>query len=96
MVHGYDAQFTSDWGRRGRTIIPKTLVRAAPAVIRNARKRSLWVRGAHIFNSCHVDLFKNHLDIFSYSIPDQLTGLGRAADSNGLLQKLPLYYRQTL
>ena len=52
MVHGYDAHshFTSDWGRRGRTIIPKSLVRAAPAVIRNARKRSLWVKGPHIFN----------------------------------------------
>ena len=50
MVHGYDAQFTSDWGRRGRTIIPKILVKAAPAVIRNVRERSLGVRGAHIFN----------------------------------------------
>ena len=50
MVHGYDAQFTSDWGRRGRTIIPKTLVRVAPAVIRIARERSLGDRGNHIFN----------------------------------------------
>ena len=49
MVHEYDAQFPSDWGRRGRTIIPKTLFKAAPAVIRNARERSLGVRRAHIF-----------------------------------------------
>ena len=74
MVLGYDAQFTSDWGRRGRTIIPKTVVRAAPAVIRKAREGSLGVRGAQIFNllpenlrsintGC-VDLFKNHLHIF--------------------------------
>ena len=100
MVHGYDAHahFTSDWGRRGRTIIPKILVKAAPAVIRNVRERSLGVRGAHIFNllpeklrstNCgHVDmLFKNHFYIFLSSISDKstVTGLGRAADSNSLL-----------
>ena len=108
MVLGYDAQFTSDWGRRGRTIIPKTVVRAAPAVIRKAREGSLGVRGAQIFNllpenlrsinTGHVYLFKNHLDIFLESIPDQptMTGLGRAADSNSLLHQLPLYYRQTI
>ena len=89
-------------------IIPKTVVRAAPAVIRKAREGSLGVRGAQIFNllpenlrsinTGHVDLFKNHLDIFLESIPDQptMTGLGRAADSNSLLHQLPLYYRQTI
>ena len=51
MVLGYDAQFTYDWGRRDRTSIPNTVVRAAPALfIRKARERSLGVRGAQIFN----------------------------------------------
>ena len=91
-----------------RTIIPKTVVRAAPSVVRNARERSLGVRGAHIFNllpenlrstnTNHVDLFKNHLDVFLSSIPDQptVTGLGRAAESNSLLHQLPMFYTQTV
>ena len=82
--------------------------RSAPVVIRNARERSLGVRGAYVFNllleklrsnsNGHVDLFKNHLDMLLYSIPNKptVTGLGKAADSNGLLHKLPLYYRQTV
>ena len=108
MVSGYNIEFTSGMGRRGRTIIPKTVVRAAPSVVRNARERSLGVRGAHIFNllpenlrstnTNHVDLFKNHLDVFLSSIPDQptVTGLGRAAESNSLLHQLPMFYTQTV
>ena len=43
MVSGYDLQFTSGMGRRGRVIIPKAVVRAAPSAVRNARERSLGV-----------------------------------------------------
>ena len=107
MVSGYDLQFAAGLGRRGRTIIPKPVVRAAPAVVRNAREGSLGVRGARLFNLLpeqirslnteHVDYFKNHLDVFLSSVPDQptVTGLGRAAESNSLLHQLPLFYTQT-
>jgi hypothetical protein len=49
---------------------------------------------AAILFSDHVDLFKNHLDVFLSSIPDQpkVTGLGRAAESNSLLHQLYLLY----
>jgi hypothetical protein len=107
MVSGYDLQFTPGLGKGGRTITPKTVVRAAPAVIRNAREGSLGVRGARLFNlllehlrslnTDHVDYLKNHLDFFLATIPDQptMTGLGRAAESNSLLHQLPLFYTQT-
>ena len=107
MVSGYDIQFSSD-GRRGRSVIPNTVVRAAPTVVRNARERTLGVRGARMFNllpeklrsmnSDHVEVFKNHLDVFLTSIPDQptMTGLGRSADSNSLLDQLPQFYVQTV
>ena len=107
LVSGYDVDFTSGGLRRGRYIIPKQVDRKAPALVRNARERSLGVRGAQIFNllpdnlrtmnSEHVDMFKNHLDHFLETIPDQptVTGLGRAAESNSLLHQLPLFYTQT-
>ena len=94
-------------GRRGRSIVPKPVLRSAPAMVRKAREQSLGVRGAIIFNLLpeeirsinteHVDYFKNHLDIFLSSIPDQptMTGLGRAADSNSLIHQLPLFYNMT-
>ena len=107
MVSGYDVEFTSGEGRRGRIIIPKTVARAAPLVVKRAKERTLAVRGAQIFNllpeklrsmnSEHVDLFKNHLDVFLSSIPDQptVTGLGIAAEINSLLHQLPIFYSQT-
>ena len=107
LVKGYDVDFTSGGTRRGRMINPKPVVKSAPAAIRNARERTLGVRGAHIFNllpdslrtmnTDHVDYFKNHLDVFLSTIPDQptVTGLGRAATTNSLLDQLPLFYTQT-
>ena len=101
MVSGYDLTFTSGLGRRGRFVIPKPVVKAAPSVVRNARERSLGVRGAQIFNllpeklrSMNIEYFKNHLDVFLSSIPDQptMTGLGRAAETNSLLHQLPIFY----
>ena len=108
MVSGYDIDFTHTNGRRGRYAVPKRVVRAAPTKVRNARERSLGVRGVQIFNllpdqlrsmnSQHIDYFKNHLDVFLSSIPDQptTTGLGRAAMSNSLLHQLPIFYSQTM
>ena len=107
LVSGFDVNFTSGGNRRGRTIVPNTVVRSAPTIVRKAREQTLGVRGANIFNllpddlRCmnteHVDTFKNHLDVFLSSIPDQptMTGLGRAADSNSLLHQLPLFYNMT-
>ena len=102
-----DLPFTSGEGRRGRVTIPKPVVRAAPSVVRKARERTIGVRGAQIFNllpeklrsmnSQHLDYFKNHLDVFLASIPDQptMTGLGRSAETKSLLHQLPLFYNQT-
>ena len=107
LVSGYDVNFASSGMRRGRTIIPNKVDRSSPSVVRNARENSLGVRGARIFNLLpdsirtmnteHIDLFKNHLDVFLENIPDEptVTGLGRAADTNSLLHQLPLYYIQT-
>ena len=55
MVSGYDVDFISDGTRRGRYIVPKTIVRSAPAMVRSAREMSLTVGGAQIFN-----LLPNH------------------------------------
>ena len=107
MVSGYEVNFTSLGNRRGRTIVPNPIVRSAPAIVRNAREQSLGVRGAQLFNLLpetirsmnteHVDTFKNHLDVFLASVPDQptVTGLGRAALTNSLLHQLPLFYNLT-
>ena len=107
LVSGYDLNFTSGGFRRGRMVIPKQVNLKSPAVVKIARQTSLGVRGALIFNllpeniramnSEHIEMFKNHLDVFLSSIPDQPTvaGQGRAADSNSLLHQLPLFYQQT-
>ena len=107
LVAGYDVDFTSCGLRRGRMINPKPVNRNAPTSVRNAKEGSLGVRGAKLFNLLpeslrvmnteHIDMFKNHLDIFLTSIPDQPTvaGLGRAALTNSLLDQLPLFYTQT-
>ena len=106
LVSGYDVNFTSGGTRRGRMIIPNPVDKSSPSVVRRARENSLGVKGAKLFNLLpegirtinteHVDLFKNHLDVFLASIPDEptMTGLGRAAESNSLLHQLPLFYNQ--
>ena len=75
----------------------------APTAVRNARAQSLGVRGAKTFNLLpevirtmnteHIDYFKNHLDVFLATTPDQ-PGLGRAADTNSLIHQLPFLHRQ--
>ena len=88
-------------------VIPKQVNRSCSAAVRRARENSIAVKGAQMFNllpenirtmnSEHIDLFKNHLDIFLSNIPDQptMTGLGRATASNSLLDQLPMFYVQT-
>ena len=107
MVSGYEVNVTSLGNRRGRTIVPNAIVMSSPAIVRNAREQSLGVRGAQLFNLLlenirsmnteHVYTFKNHLDIFLTSVPDQptVTGLGRPALTNSLLHQLPLVYNLT-
>ena len=104
MVSGYPLDFTSGETRTGRLVIPKPVVKAAPSIVRKARERYIGVRAAQIFNllpenlrneNCgDIELFKNHLDIFLQSIPDQptVTGLGRPAETNSLLHQLPIFY----
>ena len=100
-IGGYNIQFqTSD--RRGRYVIPKPVVRSAPACVRKAREGSLGVRGALLFNllTTHIrdsnvtttDTFKAILDDFLHTIPDQPTvsGLVRAAETNSLIHQIPL------
>ena len=106
LVSGYDVNFTSGGIRRGRMTIPKQVDRKSPSSVKKARENSLGVKGALLFNllpdnlrtmnTDHVDMFKNHLDIFLTSIPDQPTvaGLGRAAETNSLLHQLPMFYNQ--
>ena len=107
LVSGYDVDFISTGTRRGRMIAPKPVIRTAPLPVRKAREQSLSVRGAKVFNllpenlrsmnTDHVDTFKNHLDTFLSSVPDQptVTGLGRAALTNSLLDQLPQFYVMT-
>ena len=101
LVDGYS--FSWQWSdRRGRLAIPTNIPRSAPTKVSQARERSLGVHGPRLFNllprhlrnenSGDFALFKNHLDIFLSTVPDQPTtpGLGRAAVSNSLLEQIPL------
>ena len=90
--------------RRGRLAVPNPIPQAAPTKVKQAREMSLGVHGARLFNllplnirnenSRNFPLFKNHLDLFLGSIPDQPTtpGLVRAAPSNSLLDQVPLVH----
>ena len=101
LVKGYDVSFSST-ERRGRTIVPSTVVRTSPSAVRRARESSLGVKGANIFNllpaalrnlnSKHVDTFKTSLDAFLKNVPDQPTvgGQARAAETNSLLHQIPM------
>ena len=103
MVSGYQLEFTSCTNRTGRKAIPSAVKLNCRAGIRNARAATFGVKGAKLFNlmplnlrnSNHGDvlMFKNHLDIYLESIPDQPTtqGLFRSAGSNSLLDQIPLY-----
>ena len=101
MIEGYSINWQLT-DRRGRLAVPANIPRHAPTIVRVARERSLSVHGARLFNMLPKSLrnenygdfllFKNHLDIFLAQIPDQPTtpGLVRAADTNSLLDQIPL------
>ena len=103
QVSGYDVEFTSPLGRRGRTALPNAVVMSSPAQVKKARENSLGVKGARIFNllpvelrnidSKNADTFKKNLDTFLADVPDQPTvaGLGRSAETNSLLHQLPMF-----
>ena len=101
LITGYNMRW--QWSnRRGKYAVPAALARGAPAAVRRARERSLTVRGAMLFNqlpavlrnqTCSFASFKNQLDVFLSSVPDQPTvpGLARAAATNSLLDQIPLH-----
>ena len=106
LVEGYS--FNWQWSdMRGRLAIPTNIPSSAPTKVKQARERSLGVHGARIFNILPVhlrnedsgdfELFKNHLDIFLSTVPDQPTtpGLVRPAGTNSLLDQVPLLHLQT-
>ena len=82
--------------------IPNAIPSTSPTKVNQARERSLGVLVARIFNlfpsnlrnenSGDFALFKNHLEIFLSTVPDQPStpGLSRAAVSNSLLEQVPL------
>ena len=103
LVEGYNISW--QWNpRRGRMAIPNNIPPSAPSQVKKARERSLGVHGARLFNILPVNLrnensgdfalFKNHLDIYLTTIPDQPTtqGLSKAAASNSLLDQVPLIH----
>ena len=102
LVSGFDLQFTCGGVRRGTMVIPRQVNKYSPSVVRKAMESSLGVNllpeNVRTMNTQHIDYFKNHLDVFLSSIPDQPTvaGQGRAAESNSLLHQLPLFYQQTM
>ena len=103
MVQGYNVEYTSVIGRRGRTALPRNVVQSSSSLVRKARESSIGAKGARIFNllpahirnvnADNVDSFKKSLDSFITNIPDQptLAGMGRAAESNSLLHQIPLF-----
>ena len=103
MTSGYNLEFTSMYGIRGRTVLPKDIVMTSHSLVRKARESSIGVKGARIFNLLPVEIrnieaenvavFKNRLDAFISQIPDQptTTGLGRPAETNSSLHQIPLY-----
>ena len=83
--------------------VPNNILKNSPARVRQAKeKKSLGVHDAHIFNLLPKNLrnenwgdfllFKNNLDIFLSTVPDQPTtpGLVRAAVTNSLLDQVPM------
>ena len=107
-MRGYEVQFSSMYSRTGRRVIIPPIMSGNTSRVRNARERSLRVKGAQLFNlmpiqlrnSDHGDIlmFKNHLDLYLAKLSDQPSrpGLTRAAQSNSLLHQVPLYEHSIL
>ena len=102
LVEGYPLEFAPATTRRGRECKVKSAVQNAPNQVKKARENSLAVKGAKMFNllpshirninSEKASVFKNSLDFFLRSVPDEPTinGVGRAAPTNCLLHQIPL------
>ena len=103
MVKGYKMDFMYS-PRRGWSATPKPISKSAPASVRKARKGSLAVKGAALFNICprglrdmasgHQERFKDNLDAWLQTIPDHdqptINDCQRAAISNSFLHQVPL------
>ena len=82
-----------EW-QEGKASYPKNV----PAKLKQARERTLGVHvavGLRNENSSDFSTFKNNLDIFLSTIPDQPTtpGLVRGAAKNSLMIQIPLVYK---
>ena len=103
LVNGYSIEFSSVYGRRGRTVVPRQIIPSSSSLVKKAREASIGVKGAKIFNllpayirninSTDVNVFKTNLDSFLSDVADQPTiaGQGRAAETNSLIHQIPLY-----
>ena len=102
LISGYNIPFNYN-SRTGRWAIPASSAsNGTPSNIRHAKENSLRIKGCRLFNllpavlrnANHGDLlmFKNNLDHYLSSIPDQPTvpGLVRAAETNSLLHQVPM------
>ena len=102
LVSGYDIPFTTN-SRTGRWAVPAQVQRqGVPASVRRAKENSLRIKGARLFNllpqvlrnANHGDvlMWKNNLDHFLSTVPDEPTsgGLVRAAETNSLLHQVPM------
>ena len=90
LIEGYSLAWVCS-ERRGRLAVPNNIPRNYPSIVKQARERSLGVHGVHLFNMLPIHLqnensqdfplFKNHLDFFLATVPDQpnTKSLARAA-----------------
>ena len=50
LVNGYNTEFSSVYGRRGRTVVPRQIIQSSSSLVKKAREASIGVKGAKIFN----------------------------------------------
>jgi hypothetical protein len=102
LVSGYKIPFTHN-DMTGRWAVPAEVPHHnVPGNVKLAKLNSLRVRGCQLFNllpavlrsADHGDtlMFKNNLDHFLSSVPDQptISGLQRAAQTNSLIHQVPM------
>ena len=105
LVQGYSVSFDFNC-RRGRlAAVHPPAPNDAPASVRKAREASLQVKGSRLFNLIPSELrgmdgtveqFKAGLDGWLSQFPDQPTigSRQRAANTNSLLDQVPMYQKQ--
>ena len=103
LIKGYCLPFYHS-ERRGLLVHTPKFLHKSPSAVKNAREASLQVKGSRLFNlipselrdlSGTVEQFKAGLDGWLQQIPDQPTvnGRARAANSNSLLDQVPMHQR---